>query len=146
MEARKQKVYLACPWFTNQEAHIMKEVAKELREYYDYEVYVPREHEIEDAWDYSNAVWGRKVFEEDIKAIKESDLVYVVDFGLISDSGTSFELGFAFGLGINIVHLLCPTATNGNVYALMGTSASNVCYDLYSWLEHKYTTPNYEVK
>ena len=60
------------------------------------------EHQIEDAWSYPNATWGRMVFEEDVKAIRECDQVVCIYYGLYSDSGTAWECGFAYALGIPV--------------------------------------------
>jgi len=46
----------------------------------------------------SNADWGKAVFEEDIKAIRECDQVVCIYYGLYSDSGTAWECGFAYGI------------------------------------------------
>lgn len=92
------KFYLASPLFTDYEREKVKKVAKALR-LSGAEVYVPMEYTIENAWDYSNAEWGKRVFDEDIKAIKECDEVICIYYGLYSDSGTAWECGFAYGIG-----------------------------------------------
>ena len=94
---RKLKVYLASPLFTEYEKKKIKEVAAKLRE--QYEVYVPMEHQVENAWKMSNWMWARKVFEEDIKQIQNCDFVVCIYFGLYSDSGTAWECGYAYGIG-----------------------------------------------
>ena len=92
------KIYLASPLFTALERKNVKAVASYLREK-GHSVYVPMEHSIENAWDYSNVDWARKVFEEDVKAIRECDEVHCIYYGLYSDSGTAWECGFAYALG-----------------------------------------------
>lgn len=92
------KIYLASPLFTDYEREKVKAVAEWLRSNGE-EVYVPMEHQIENAWSYTNAAWAKMVFDEDIKAIHECDEVYCIYYGLYSDSGTAWECGFAYGIG-----------------------------------------------
>ena len=96
-----EKIYLASPLFTEYERKKVQSVASLLRAS-GFEVYVPMEHQIEDAWSYPNATWGRMVFEEDVKAIRECDQVVCIYYGLYSDSGTAWECGFAYALGIPV--------------------------------------------
>ena len=91
------KIYLASPLFTEYERQKVKEVAASLREHY--EVYVPMEHQIEDAWKKVNWIWAREVFKEDIKQIQNCDFVVCIYYGLYSDSGTAWECGYAYGIG-----------------------------------------------
>lgn len=97
------KIYLASPLFTEHEKDAVRATAIYLRNFGD-EVYVPMEHTIKNAWDMPNAEWGKKVFEEDIKAIQECDVVFCLYYGLYSDSGTAWECGYAYGIG-KPVHL-----------------------------------------
>lgn len=92
------KIYLASPLFTEFEKENVRKVAKKLRGL-GYEVYVPMEHSIENAWDYSNADWARMVFTEDVTEIRQCDKVICIYYGLYSDSGTAWECGFAYGIG-----------------------------------------------
>lgn len=92
------KIYLASPLFTQYERQKVKEWAARLRGC-GRTVYVPMEHSIENAWELPNYEWGKKVFDEDIKAIQEADEVYCIYYGLYSDSGTAWECGYAYALG-----------------------------------------------
>lgn len=92
------KIYLASPLFTAHEKAEVKNAAKWLRDLGN-EVYVPMEHQIENAWDYPNPEWAKRVFDEDVKAIKACEVVYCIYYGLYSDSGTAWECGFAYALG-----------------------------------------------
>ena len=92
------RIYLASPLFTPEERTHVKEVAYTLRKK-GHRVYVPMEHEIKNAWEISNAKWGERVFDEDIKAIRNCDKVVAIYYGLYSDSGTAWEMGFAYGIG-----------------------------------------------
>ena len=92
------KIYLASPWFKNNERVMYSQILNKMREQ-GHEVYAPIEHEIPNAWDLSNAEWGRQVFFADIQAIQDCDEVWVLNFGMYSDSGTAWECGYAYGIG-----------------------------------------------
>ena len=99
------KIYLASPWFKNNERVMYSQILNKMREQ-GHEVYAPIEHEIPNAWDLSNAEWGRQVFFADIQAIKDCDEVWVLNFGMYSDSGTAWECGYAYGIGKTVRQLV----------------------------------------
>ena len=100
------KIYLASPLFTEYERNEVKRYAQAYREQ-GYYVYVPMEHQIENAWDMPNHEWAKKVFEEDVRAIDESDGVVVLYYGLYSDSGTAWEQGYAYAKGKEVIVINC---------------------------------------
>ena len=99
------KIYLASPWFKNNERVMYSQILNKMREQ-GHEVYAPIEHEIPNAWDLSNAEWGRQVFFADIQAIQECDEVWGLNFGMSSDSGTAWECGYAYGIGKTVRQLV----------------------------------------
>ena len=111
-----KKIYLASPFFNNMELLTYKNVIEDLRGK-GYEVYVPQEHEIEDAWTMPNHAWGRGVCVEDLRAIHECEVMLILNWGMYSDSGTAWEAGYAYGNKIPTVQVLCgePNTT----YSLM---------------------------
>ena len=72
-----------------------------------HKVFVPKEHEIPNAWDLPNAIWGESVFAVDILGIQKCDVVVVLNHGMYSDSGTAWECGYAYALGKDVVNVLC---------------------------------------
>jgi nucleoside 2-deoxyribosyltransferase len=80
-------------------------------------VYVPQEHIIEGGWEMPNEEWAKRVFAEDIHAILNSDVVMILNFGMYSDSGTAWEAGYAYGMKIPTVQVLCGGANA--TYSLM---------------------------
>ena len=125
------KYYIASPLFTEYERSRVADVAKLLR-HSGHDVYVPMEHQIPGAWDMSNAEWGRRVFEEDVKALDACDIVYVLYYGLYSDSGTAWEQGYAYAKGKSITVFNEGNATevslmivNGQTMALHGEFANS---------------------
>ena len=111
------KIYLASPWFKNNERVMYSQILNKMREQ-GHEVYAPIEHEIPNAWDLSNAEWGRQVFFADIQAIQECDEVWVLNFGMYSDSGTAWECGYAYGIGKTVRQLVYGCGED-KTYSLM---------------------------
>ena len=109
------KVYLASPFFNEKENKIYERIIDELRTD-GHDVFVPKEHEIPNAWDLPNAVWAEQVFALDVVGIQKSDVVVVINHGMYSDSGTAWECGYAYALGKKIVNVLCA---DDNTYSLM---------------------------
>ena len=107
-----KKIYLASPLFTEYERENVRKYAKYYRDL-GWTVYVPMEHQIENAWDMPNHEWARKVFEEDVKAIDDSDRVVVLYYGLYSDSGTAWEQGYAYAKGksVEVINCGCSEAS-----------------------------------
>ena len=112
-----KKIYLASPWFKNNERVMYHEILQKMRAL-GLTVYAPVEHEIENAWDLSNPEWGRKVFEADVEAINDCDEVWVLNFGMYSDSGTAWECGYAYAKG-KPVHQLLYGFDKEKVFSLM---------------------------
>lgn len=117
------KIYLASPLFNEIEKQAIATVVKNLREQ-GHEVYSPVEHQIDNAWDYSNSAWGEKVFQEDIKAIQCCEAVVALYYGLYSDSGTAWECGYAYGLNKKVYVVNC-TPSDEQVSLMIANSIRN---------------------
>jgi nucleoside 2-deoxyribosyltransferase len=98
------KIYLASS-MAPEYRDVIQSAAKILRDL-KYEVYVPLEHAIPNAWDYPNNEWGLMVFTEDVSAIQDSDWVVLLNYGRNGTSptgGSAWEAGFAYGIGKRVV-------------------------------------------
>ena len=111
------KIYLASPWFNNKERVMYRGILDKMRKE-GYEVYAPIEHEVPNACEISNAEWGRAVFNADVEAIRNCDEVWVLNFGMYSDSGTAWECGFAYGIGKTVRQLVYGMGED-KTYSLM---------------------------
>lgn len=111
------KIYLASPWFNNKERVMYHDILNKMRQE-GHEVYAPIEHEVPNAWEISNAEWGRAVFNADVEAIRNCDEVWVLNFGMYSDSGTAWECGFAYGIGKTVRQLVYGMGKD-KTYSLM---------------------------
>ena len=129
------KVYLASPFFNDEENKYYEEMIKILRNE-GHKVFVPKEHEIPNAWDLPNAVWGESVFAVDILGIQKCDVVVVLNHGMYSDSGTAWECGYAYALGKDVVNVLCGEG-NFSLMMLNGCNTYIKFDDFSKWfLEH----------
>lgn len=117
------KAYLAAPFFNQNERYIYARVIDYLRNAEHLDLYVPQEHTVEDAWNLSNSAWAWEVFKEDVRALDEAKIVYVLNFGMYSDSGTAWEAGYAYAKGKRIVNILVNQ--KDNVYSLMMINGTN---------------------
>jgi nucleoside 2-deoxyribosyltransferase len=97
----RKKIYLAAPLFSEAELRFNIRVKEILDSYFD--VYLPQEdgglmvdmvkHGM------SPASAARRVFESDIKAIQQCDILLIVLDGRSIDEGAAFELGYASAIG-----------------------------------------------
>lgn len=109
-----KKIYLASPLFTPQEKENVRMVADQLRSK-GYEVFVPQEQTIPDAWGLTNQDWASAVFKCDENGIKHADAVVAIVYGMTDDAGTAWEIGYAKGIGKKVI--VYPV--NDTTYSLM---------------------------
>lgn len=65
-----------------------------------FEVYVPMENFVTNAWDYPNNEWGLMVFQNDLNAIERCDYVVLLNYGRENTTaGCAWEGGYAFARG-----------------------------------------------
>ena len=95
-------IYIASPLFSADEKKVISEVAKILHDN-NHTTYLPMEHGVPDAWNYSNKDWAKKLFDLDKKAIDECDAVVCIYYGMNSDSGTAWEVGYSYGIGKPVI-------------------------------------------
>lgn len=124
------KIYLASPFFNEEERGVYQAVITTLRKK-GYDLFVPAEHEITNAWELSNQAWGEAVFGVDVLAINKCDVVIALNWGMYSDSGTAWELGYAFALGKKTINVY---VLNNNTYSLMMTNGANYNVSLTDFL------------
>ena len=95
------KIYLAGP--IKKHRATLEEMASIMRKD-NHEVYLPSEHKIENAWNLPNDIWGKMVFDNDIEALNNCDMVVVASYDNSEHHGGSrWESGYAYGIGKKIV-------------------------------------------
>ena len=124
----KTKIYLASPFFNEEEIEIYDEVIGLLRSESNVDVFVPREHEIPSGWEMTNYKWAEAVFALDLIALQKADIVVVLNFGMYSDSGTAWECGYACGAGKKVLNILCGKENSD--YSLMMTNGTSAAVSL----------------
>lgn len=98
----KKKIYLASPFFNEEEVGFMDQTLQGLRSK-GYEVFAPFEHQNKEL-EFGSKVWRDKTYSGDITGIIGADVVVaIVSGGNYSDSGTAWECGYAHALGIPVV-------------------------------------------
>lgn len=132
------KIYLAGSCGSEDRTQ-MKEIAKNLRSL-DFEVYCPFELQIPNAWDMSQELWAKKVFEKDVEAINECDIMVSISKGRIGTAGTNWEQGYAYARGKKILVLQItnePTSlmTFCGCSDFISSSKKLVLNDLYLYLK-----------
>lgn len=123
-----KRIYLASPFFTERQRDTVCKVANILRAA-GHEVFVPMEHKIEDAWSYSPKEWAEKVFSMDLDAIRNCDEVIALYYGLNSDTGTAFEIGYAYA-SLMPVHIIPMTKPGEKIDAsvMIASAAAESSY------------------
>lgn len=99
------KVYLASPFFNDKEIDYYKKTLIIL-EKKNLMIYAPLNNQTSRG-NKAKELWARQTFSKDIEEIKKADVVVMLFYGLYSDSGTSWECGYAFATNkpVIVVHL-----------------------------------------
>lgn len=116
------KIYMAGAFFRPETKTKIDSLVKQMRGH-GYDVFVPQEHTIPNAWEMSQEDWAEAVFKMDIAAIQDCDMVYAVYDGLYSDSGTAWEIGYAYALG---KHIAINVNENVNDMSIMPFASARV--------------------
>ena len=95
------KIYLATPLSLDKREDM--ERAARILYTSGHDVYRPVDLKIPNAWDYPNNEWGLMVFQSDINAINNADIVVMLSYGRMSTAGANWEAGYAFGIGKKVI-------------------------------------------
>jgi nucleoside 2-deoxyribosyltransferase len=98
----RYRVYLAAPLFSEAECNYNLSVARLLRENL-FDVFLPQE--TGDDSESRNTEEQVRIFSDNVRALKNADIVVAVIDGADADSGTSWEMGYASALGKQIIAL-----------------------------------------
>lgn len=132
------RIYIAGPFFHPEE----RERIERIRHLFNtdsffsgYDLFFPMDHFIKDGDKMSNWDWGQAVFDMDIRALENSDIIVAVYDKHYSDSGTAWELGYAYAFGIPII-LLCTDIKADN--SIMPICSATKIYDFEKFVEGEY--------
>lgn len=97
-----KKIYLASPFFDDAELERVDKV-KEILDLKGLEVFSPKEHQNEHL-EFGSIEWRKATFENDVKHIDWCDVVVaIICKGNYDDSGTAWELGYAYATNKPVV-------------------------------------------
>jgi nucleoside 2-deoxyribosyltransferase len=105
------RVYLAAPLFSEGERAYNLSIAGHLRNNF-FEVYLPQE--LGDDCSTRNKNEQVRIFSENIKALNNADIIVAIIDGADADSGTSWEMGYAYAQGKQIIALRTDFRMSGN--------------------------------
>lgn len=117
------KIYLASPFFNDEELKHVAELEKALRDM-GHTVFSPREAQLPE-FPFGSFEWRTNVFRNDLNHIKWADVVIGIVKDNYDDTGTAWELGAAYILG-KPVYLYNPT---GNIINLMITDSLHAYFE-----------------
>src|SRR5690348_11063889 len=95
------KIYQAGPLFSQGEQEYNLKLAAKLRAA-GHEVFLPQEKE-PTAEEKEGVKYAKDIFNGDVNGVRWADVVVAILDGADVDSGTSFEVGLAYGLGKPII-------------------------------------------
>jgi len=116
-----KRVYLASPFFNNKEIEYLEQVEAILEEK-GLQVFSPFRNPIDEQVEVGSRQWSIETFMKDIKYIKWAELVVAIYHGNYSDSGTAWELGYAFATGMPVI--LIHVGENSNLMVHEGAHAN----------------------
>lgn len=97
------KIYIAASFAyedkakTSQRKDLIEKTVKRIKKLLKGNYYLPHQLKIPNAWDISLEEWSRKVYEHDVKALDEADLVIFLSFGKENNAGSVWEVGYIIG-------------------------------------------------
>lgn len=136
------KIYIAGPFFNEKELQFIEQTEHIITKK-GHTFFSPRTLDFTQLGIGTNE-WSQSIFNEDIKEINNCDLMVVLYHGNYSDSGTAFEIGYAYAKGVKVIlvhvdrenssNLMCHEGCTTNIYF---DELSN--FDFENIISHPYT-------
>lgn len=112
------KIYIAGSFATEQDRATLEHMVALVRfKNPNAELFVPMDHKIDGAWRMSNPAWANEVFCADRNAMQNTSIVFAMYTGHRSTTGTAWELGYAYALGLPIVLYIPDWAKDGRDFS-----------------------------
>jgi nucleoside 2-deoxyribosyltransferase len=96
------RVYLAAPLFSEPERAYNLSITGHLKNNF-FDVYLPQE--AGDDTDTRNKEEQVRIFSENLRALKNADIIVAIIDGADADSGTAWEMGYAYAHGKQVIAL-----------------------------------------
>lgn len=121
-------IYIAGPFFTDKEKAFLKNLIRSVKKIFpNEELFIPMEHFIPNGEILSNNEWAEAVFKMDVEALNKCNHVIAAYSGLYSDTGTAWEIGYAYAKGIP-VDLIIPAEVLKEEMSIMPIQSSNYIF------------------
>ena len=125
-----RKAYIAGPFFSADELAAVQK-AEKIMEKKGFVINSPRlltSTEESRKYVFGTREWSEYIFRTDRDAIDDSDLMVVLYYGNLSDTGTAFEVGYAYAKGIPAIICHMDKDTVSNLMIHEGCRA-NIMFD-----------------
>ena len=140
--SKKDKyIYLAGPFFNETEIKNI-EYVEEILTKKGLTYFSPMRHSV--SGEVGSPEWAEKIFAMDEEEILKADAVVAVYYGNYSDSGTSWECGYAYAKGIPVILVHVDEKGNSNLMMHVGCTSNVYLKDLESYDFEN--LPEYEYK
>ncbi len=116
-----KRVYLASPFFNEKEIEYVEQVEKILEEK-GLNVFSPMRNQLDEKLETGSRQWSIETFMNDLKYIKWAEIVVGIYHGNYSDSGTAWELGYAYASDKPVI--LVHVGENSNLMVHEGSHAN----------------------
>ena len=107
----RYQVYLAAPLFSEAERSYNRSI-EELLEKNCFDVYLPQQ--AGDDSEIREKAEQRLIFSKNLKALENADIIVAIIDGADADSGTAWEMGYAFARGKKVIGLRTDFRKSGN--------------------------------
>lgn len=107
----RYRVYLAAPLFSEAERSYNLTIARQLRKNF-FDVFLPQE--CGDDSGTRKKEEQERIFADNLKALEDADILVAIVDGADADSGTSWEMGYAFAHGKTVVALRTDFRRSGS--------------------------------
>ena len=146
-----KKVYVAASFAyadrekTNKRKQEIEEVVSLIKDIVkdEYDFYIPHQLKIPNAWDISLEEWSLAVYNHDVSALDNADIVIFISYGKENNAGAVWEAGYAKALNKKIVMIKMTDEVESLM--LFGSVTSIIMKDeivTYDWK----TLPEYKTK
>ena len=82
---------------TSQRKYLIEKVVERVKKFLPGDYYLPHQLTIPNAWDISLEEWAKAVYDHDICALDDADLILFISFGKENNAGAAWEVGYAIG-------------------------------------------------
>jgi nucleoside 2-deoxyribosyltransferase len=118
---KMKRVYLASPFFNDVEIGYLEKV-EEILEKKGLKVFSPMRKAKDEHVEIGSRQWSIETFMDDIKHIKWAEIIVGIYHGNYSDSGTAWELGYAYATDKPVI--LVHVGENSNLMVHEGSHAN----------------------